>query len=694
MYDATPPPHPRDLLPAAEQLHPFGEATHLDVTAPPFNADPTGREDCTAALVRALDAIAGITRDAQRATVAEIEALPGDGYLPSGVENRKENGKVKAIFPSFLPYLPALYFPAGIYRISDTVSYSFDDLHNSLGSELNRQLRLIGAGRDRTIFRLADHADGFDGPDPKPVITLMRGRRSNVSMANYVQDLTIETGIGNPAAIGLDFFACNTGAVRRVSIRSGDGGGRTGLRLNHGGLTGVLVQEVAIDGFETGIEASGYAVAEHVKLTGQRRCGILSNQSFLSLRRITTEADAPALMCRHPGGQVGIVDSELSGQGAAAIEWQAGGLYADAVMVRGFTDAVAGPEGAVGLTETGGVKSSDGGTILRELALPAAFALGSGPPMERLRVLDPPAFEGVRADETRSGVRAFGARGDGHHDDAPAIQKALDSGAAEILFEAGHYRLDRPVTIPATVRRIDFNFVDLVTGPNLAEMAGQGAFVIDGESDDPLFLESLFAWELWRGKHHTFDHAARRTVVIRDMHTQTSPLYINSVTGGRVFIDNICCTTGVIPGATGHGRACVSFHGQEAWCRQLDPERGEPMVFNDGGRLWVLGTKTEDCGIAYHTINGGRTEVLGGMFFSGRPHTTAIVNEASQARISASTTGGGPNGYYGTAVTEHRDGITRSLAADQFPSRQGSPERGPQYHIPLYTSRKSLGDDA
>lgn len=43
-------------------------------------------------------------------------------------------------------------------------------------------------------------------------------------------------------------------------------------------------------------------------------------------------------------------------------------------------------------------------------------------------------------------VRAFGARGDGTTDDSGAIQRAIDSGAAELRFPAGTYRLGRPLT--------------------------------------------------------------------------------------------------------------------------------------------------------------------------------------------------------------------------------------------------------
>ena len=662
-------------LPAPDRLRPFGDARYIDVTQAPYNADNTGARDATAALVAAFDAVVGITADAQARTVREIEALPGDGHLPSGVENRKEDGKVKCIFPSYLPYLPAIYLPAGTYLVSDIVSYSLDNLANSLGSELNRQIRIFGDGAAATIIRLADATPGFDGPEPRPVVTVMRGRRSNVAMSNYVRDLSIDTGRDNPGAIGLDFFCANTGAVRDVVVRSADGRGHAGVQLDHGGCTGALLERVRIEGFDTGLAVSvagggTYAAAEGLTFTGQRKQCIHVGSAWMSLHDVTAEVNVPLLRCDHPQGSTVLLDATANGSGPRAIEHEAGALYVSNLRTAGYDSVLGTDEGEQDIA----------GGHVRELVLPRSVSLEpDAEPMPRLPVEHPPRWDGLRDGETRCGVRAFGAKGDGQHDDAPAIQAALDSGAAEIVFEPGHYMLDAPVTIGAGVRRVDFSFVDLVAGDRLAASKGQGAFVIAEDSDEPLLLEALFAWELWRGEHHSFDHACRRTVVIRDMHTQTSPLYDNSVPGGKVFIENICCTTGVVPGTPGHGRACVSFHGQRAWARQLDPERGEPMVLNDGGDLWVLGFKTEDAGVAFHTIDGGRTEVLGGMVFSGRKHSRAFVLEDSQGRFTAASSGL-KDCYHGTAVEQRRGQRVLKLPADDLPRRT----EGGQYHLPLF----------
>jgi hypothetical protein len=42
-------------------------------------------------------------------------------------------------------------------------------------------------------------------------------------------------------------------------------------------------------------------------------------------------------------------------------------------------------------------------------------------------------------------VKGFGARGDGRHDDAEALQRAIDQGGDDLWFPAGEYRLGRPL---------------------------------------------------------------------------------------------------------------------------------------------------------------------------------------------------------------------------------------------------------
>lgn len=57
------------------------------------------------------------------------------------------------------------------------------------------------------------------------------------------------------------------------------------------------------------------------------------------------------------------------------------------------------------------------------------------------------AFRYQPADPKTTGVRAFGARGDGTTDDTAALQKAIDTGRGAIEFPAGTYRITKPLVV-------------------------------------------------------------------------------------------------------------------------------------------------------------------------------------------------------------------------------------------------------
>jgi hypothetical protein len=230
-------------------------------------------------------------------------------------------------------------------------------------------------------------------------------------------------------------------------------------------------------------------------------------------------------------------------------------------------------------------------------------------------------------------------------------------------------------------------YSDLVAGEDLQAMAGHGAFRVEGRLPNPLLIEDLFAFELFFGEHYLLDHASRRPLILRDLHTQVGALYRNSVSGGKVFIENVCTTDQFEP-----YRNCLSFVGQQVWARQLNPERADPEVLNDGSRLWVLGFKTEKSGTAFLTQGGGSTEVLGGIFNlsrKGDPLSPAIINRNSDVAVFASTTDHRrdvPGGEY-PVVEERRDEVTKRLYWDQFPRRDKH-----LVVVPLYAGRSSGSD--
>lgn len=664
----------------ARNMERFSE-WYLDVTAAPYFADPGGERDSTEAILLALDSLMERNVRAVQQTIEEVRRLPFEtGRDPRGVENRREQGRNIVLFPAVIPYVPTLYFPEGTYRISDTICHRHTSLRNGQGKDMTMQLRIRGDGPGRSILKLTDDCEGFSGEDPKPILRILKGESTNVAMSNYVEQLTIDSGRGNPAAVGLDFYANNSGAVRNVRIRSGDGLGKAGFCIGRGNPSGMLIQDLEVDGFEYGAhldtpQGTMFMAGERWSLSNQRRAAVYAGDLSMSLRGVHCVNAPLGVEFASPHGFLVLVDSLLEGTGKAAFQIGKGAAYVSNVTTGGFDRKVATGDGldCAPLDFT-----ADGGRCRR--VDPAGI-------VPRLRVEDPPAFSPEQGRAVT--VDAFGAVGDGHTDDALSIQRAMRSGAAQVHFGPGRYKLDAPIDIPPEVEQVCFHFCDLVTGARMASLKNQGVFVISGDTNRPLLFEKLFAWEQFRGECVTIDHASRRTLVIRDVHTQTLSLYRNSVEGGNVFLENAACTTGVVPGTPDHGRIGMVFKGQRVWARQLNPERGHPMVVNDGGTLWVLGFKTEDDATGFLTLNGGHTEILGGILNCGGNREPAFESRNASMRISATTNSwGGP--VFDTVVNESGC-VQARVMAHELPSRNFDGHRAHLFSLPLYGSVPESG---
>jgi hypothetical protein len=165
----------------------------LDVTKPPFDATGDGVTDDTAALVKAYDFVANKIRQ-------------------YGIHNPSA---------SF-----TIYLPRGTYLVSDTILYSapFVDYTSSHpGYEGMAGTRFVGENRETTIIRLKDNCPAFESGKAKAVVQFARTDFNNAETKNTFRHLTIDTGRGNPGAVGLDFNGANGVSLADVAVRSADG---------------------------------------------------------------------------------------------------------------------------------------------------------------------------------------------------------------------------------------------------------------------------------------------------------------------------------------------------------------------------------------------------------------------------------------------------------------------------------------
>ena len=653
----------------------------IDVTKPPYNADNTGMVDCTEILNRIVDDVLKDTMSAMENTYKKLMNMPEED-VKIGFEIRKEKGIPSVIFPEELPARKIIYFPKGTYLVSDTISYSFDNLCNILGGlpgmELNTQIHFKGESRDDVVIKLKDHCNGFGFGDNRPVVSFMRAEQSNVAMNNTFEDITIDVGKGNSGAVGLVFFANNTGAVRNGLIVSSDEQyrGYAGLEIRHEIVSGCYVKNLEVVGFDYGVRVTPvrhYVTLESVSLFSQRKAGIAVRHTVVSIHNLYSNNEVQAITINGASAHVVLVDGILEGghKLRTAIECKMGMFLLRNVKISGYKSVV------VSLPEELAEKD-----YIEEYSERDGYSLfGEVPKTLNLPVEDTPEVVWELGSECAF-VNDFGAVGDGVRDDTEAIRRAMNSGKKHVIFQPKSYYISDVITVPETVEGVHFMYADFVAGEALRE-SNAGAFKLIGESKKPLLLEDAFVWEKFYGNVHFIEQANARTLIMSDLHTQTGAMYFNSVEGGKIFIENCGCTVGSYMDMTYRHVIPYSFVGQTVYARNINPERAMCEIFNDHSTLWLMGFKAEFEGTFIKTVNGGRTEVLGGMLSIGRnKEIPAIVNEDSDVSVIMSNNGYGSSDRFPIVVKETQRAESRILPCEELPTRL-------QYYfmLPMYMGR-------
>lgn len=678
-YDKT-----RFLLPQHHVVYPPDAETIIDVTKSPYFADPTGVVDCTEILCRILGDITRPNIEGCKRVTDRLEAATEDFIYENSFENRRENGRNFAVFPDRMPPSRILYFPKGTYLVSNTICYHFDNLQNGLGVEMNWCIRFQGEFRDECIIKLADESAGFEFGSRKPVVSFMRGFDSNVSMSNYFRNLTIDVGAGNPGAIGLNFFCSNDGAVRDVRILSSDPErkGYCGLTSLGNGVTGCLLKNIEVVGFEFGIQLTSlhdYVVMENIRVSDQRAIGIRLENTVAVLRNIQSENEKEALHVDGETAHVHLLDSHLAGGHSVrpAIVHAKGVFFARNIRCDGYLCGIGPMACSVWPTDI-----TVPGTHIEEYSSHGIQTVEKTAEVRSLNLpIEDLCIDWIADPSEWVHPKIYGAVADGVSDDSDAIQAALDSGKSVVYFQPGDYVINRPLRVPKTVKRINGMFVDIVAGEEIKSMADVGMFTIGEDSDEPLLIEDFFSFERNFGKHFFVEHAAKRTLKLRDMHLQACAAYRNSVSGSRVYLENIATTTGLFNSE--YERPCFHFVGQQVWARQLNPEYAERKIINDGGSLVVLGYKTEGHGINFSTLNHGQSEILSGiLLFGGNNEVPCLLNQDSDVGFSGVTVGRIQNHHFPWPIKEIKNGETKRLTAADFPKRYKH-----QFTIPMYVGR-------
>jgi len=486
---------------------------------------------------------------------------------------------------------------------------------------------------------------------------------------NSVYDLTIDVGAGNPGAVALEWMNNNTGSGSRLRLCAAEGSGRVGLDLTKHEPGPGLIRDVIIEGFDYGVFSTQTCFSmtfENLILKGQRRAGIHSNTQTLFLRRVRSENNCPAIIFADetPWGGLCVYDSEFIGTGAeaaatAAIVCGQPWVAVRNIRQRGYARlvSIADHPGLAGAEQRGDWFANVGASI-------SAFPV-PGPAMLNLPIEETPEIPWA-APERWAVVNA--ARLAIEYDASPVIQEALSWAAANgrtALLVPGGKRLlfGSTINVPPQITRI-FG-CDAMSGltPNMAR--GNAAVWRVAGGATPLIIERFynedFANALPARNCVWIEHASQRTLLMAHGSSACDPYRgLPASRGAKVFVDDWV--------------GQFAFSGQNVWMRQFNPESNGNMLVNDGGNVWIFGSKTEmETGVWMLTRNRGKTELLGGYTYPSWRHQNSpvppplfIVENGSS--FSATFKEQIFQGYMAYPVTlrQTRGNTTRDLGRDCF----------------------------
>lgn len=518
-----------------------------------------------------------------------------------------------------------LYLAPGEWTVSDTLKWG-----GTHGGNAQKRTILQGAGEGFTTLRVPDAAPGFTDTD-QPKAVIWTGKRPAQRFRNAVRDLTIDVGAGNPGAIGLQFNTSNQGGIFRVTLRAAEDSGRIGLDLGHTDEIGpLLVRHLTVEGFEIGISSKwpvNSNTFEHITLRGQRRVGWWNYHQMIFVRGLISENAVPAIYNeKNSWGTVTLIDSTL--RGIDPPERTPGILNQRQMALRNVE--ITGYPIAVDHADKGRDKGDikEPGVIAIDTSHARVHSLfreigdntfATAGPVKQLPIKETPVIPWGDPASDWANVVTFGGDPSGERDASEALQQAIDSGARTVYLPAGgNFKFTSEVQIRGPVERI---------------IGLEGRFFTEGKG----------LWRLVDGAHPRGLPDAPAVIIERmcsrsggpgmDLrHESDRTLIVSSVIGfhleghgdGDIFLDDYC------------GRLDLRKPGQSAWCRQLNTEHTGTMLHNNGGKLWILGMKTEKIGTIIETVNGGITDLAGAFIYSNQgweEDTPAFIIEDSTVSL-------------------------------------------------------------
>lgn len=463
-----------------------------------------------------------------------------------------------------------IHLPEGVYRITTALKVPPRE-----GSAPARRI-LQGAGRGRTVIRVADRSSEFADPTwPVPVFQISWGKAQ--AFRNGIRDLTIDVGSGNPGAIGCAFMASNQGGMHRVEVIAGEGSGAVGVDLAIGDNGPLLLNDLDIRGFRTGIKARyGQSMTlDRIRISGAET-GIFNENAFLFTNALDITASATGVV-----GTASALFACTNSRIAAplGLDPQGGGWCLRRVDATACATAVAGDPASGVIQEATSERHGLGP------AASAPMATAVPPPTPVARWTDPTTWipfgtgTPTEMEITHQGESLRVASC------LPALAEALRTGGDTAYLPKAGLVLRGDLRIPATTRR-------LFGGEHAPAKTSTWTIIVDEASTEPLVIERFDS--IYAPTHLRL--VAPRPVVVSSMIVETIEVAEGA---GPLFIED--CVVRLLDLAPG----------TQAWARQVNMEyvkADRAHVENRGGSFWCLGFKNEGDATMIRSTEGAHSE--------------------------------------------------------------------------------------
>jgi hypothetical protein len=579
----------------------------IDITKTPYNADKTGKTDCAAIFDLAL------TNERSQ------------GYWGPRI----------------------LYVPNGTYLVKHGISWKLPP--GTIGPHL------VGQSRKGAVIRLADST--FRSSTQANFVVQTGGDVAQ-NFCRGLSNVTINTGKGNPGAIGVFWYSNNEGLMSDVDIVSEDGLGVAGLRIGTVEEGPAMVRRVYIKGFGYGVWSSAdlnSVTLSQIAVEGQRLCGVLhQSQSPIFIDSLTS-INRVVAVANQSRAELTLINASLTGGNpdtVAIINKDNATIFARNIVTQGYKAAIASNSHTVAPPTGPNIEEYSSHGYISQFNSPLHSL--------NLPIKRPPEPEWEQ-DLTKWADITKYATG---RTDAAAFQAAIDDPTKTVVvFPSGRdYTITGDVIVRGKIQWI------MAAG---AQLTGTGTISVADAAGAPSVVKfmKIMGPQGAVNISPSIVQKSNRTLILESVGVNgASGIGFVDQGSGDVFATDVINVISVT-----NPQAHVW-----AWHYNAEGGTNRPKLDVKAGTMWIFGWKDEGwCSSA--NLTGGVTEIIGYMQYGF--DSTFAQFEVTNASFSVAM---GLKCYYGrgytTLVRETRGGVTKNYLASAN-TQAGFPT---QYDLPVY----------